>query len=38
MEFTQNDRGQYDILSKNKILTKRGTDKIHAVIPTKYQK
>ena len=38
MEFTQNESGQHDIINKIKILTKWGTDKIHAVIPTKYQK
>ena len=38
MEFTQNDWGQRDIINKIVILTKRGTDTIHAVIPEKYQK
>ena len=38
MEFTQNDWGQRDIINKIKILTKLGTDTIHAVISTKYQK
>ena len=38
MEFTQNDWGQRDIINKIKILIKRGTDAIHAVILTKYQK
>ena len=38
MEFTNNDGGQQDIINKIKILTKRGTDKIHAVIPAKYKK
>ena len=38
MEFTQNDWGQCDIINKFTIVTKRGTDRIHAVIPTKYQK
>ena len=38
MEFTQNDWGQRDIANKTKILTKRGSDKIHDVILTKYQK
>ena len=38
MEFTQNDWGQCDIINKTKILTKRGSDKVHDIIPTKYQK
>ena len=38
MGFTQNNSGQYDIINKIKILTKRGTDTIHALIPKKYQK
>ena len=38
MEPTQNDWGQRDIINKTKILTKKGSDKIHDVIPTKYQK
>ena len=38
MEFTQNDWGQRDIINKTKILTKRGSDKIHDVMPMKYQK
>ena len=32
MEFTQNYWGQSDIITKTKILTKRGTDTIYAVI------
>ena len=32
MDFTQNDWGQRDIINKVIILTKRVTDKIHAVI------
>ena len=38
MDSTQNYWGQCDILNTIIILTKRGTDKIYAVIPTKYQK
>ena len=38
MGFNQNDRGKRYITNKIKILTKRGTDTIHAVIPMKYQK
>ena len=38
MELTQNEWGQCDIINKIKILTKSGTDTIHAVILTKYQK
>ena len=38
MEFTKNNQGQHDIIKIDKILTKKGTDTIHAVIPTKYQK
>ena len=38
MEFTQNYWGQHDIINKIVILTKQGTDKIHAVIPKKYWK
>ena len=38
MEFTQNNQGQGDIINKLKILTKQGTDTIHAVIPKKHQK
>ena len=38
MELTQNDWGQRDTINKTKILTKQGSDKIHDVIPTKYQK
>ena len=38
MQFTQNDRGQRDIINKTKILTKQGSDTIHDVIPTKYHK
>ena len=38
MELIQNDWYQRDIINIIKILTKRGSDKIHAIIPTKYQK
>ena len=38
MEFPQNDWGQHDITNKITILIKRGTDTIHAIIPTKYSK
>ena len=38
MEFTQDDWGQRGIINKIIILTKQDTDKIHVVIPTKYQK
>ena len=38
MEVTKNDRGQHDIINKVKVLTKKVTDTIHAVIPMKYQK
>ena len=38
MESTQNDWGQCDIINKTKILAKRGSDKIHDIIQTKYQK
>ena len=38
MEFTKSDWGWRDIMNKITILTKRGTDAIYAVIPTKYQK
>ena len=36
--FTKNDWGQCDIINKVIILTKRGTDTMHAAIPKKYQK
>ena len=36
--FTQNYWGQRGIINKTKILTKWGSDMIHDVIPTKYQK
>ena len=36
--FTQIDWGQWYIIKKVTILTKQGTDTIHAVIPKKYQK
>ena len=35
MGFTKNDSGQRDITDKTKILTKRGSDTIHDVIPKK---
>ena len=35
MESTQNDWGQQDIINETKILTKRGSDTIHDVIPKK---
>ena len=38
MEFMQNDWGRRDIINIIKILTKRGSDKIHDAISTKYQK
>ena len=38
MEFTQNDWGQHDIINTVIILSKRGSDMIHDVIPTKYKK
>ena len=38
MECTQNYWDQRDIINKIEILTNRGTDKIHAVILTKYHK
>ena len=38
MIFTQNYWGQCDIISKIVILTKQGTDTIHAIIPMKYHK
>ena len=38
MDFTPNDCGQRGIINRIKILTKRGSDKIHDVIPTKYKK
>ena len=38
MDFTQNDWGQHNIINKMIILNKRGSDMIHDVIPTKYQK
>ena len=38
MEFTQNYSGQRDITNIIKILTKRGSDIMHDIILTKYQK
>ena len=38
IELTQNDWGQSDIINKIKVSAKRGSDKIHAIIMTKYQK
>ena len=38
MEFTQNDWGQCDIINKIIVLSKWGSDTIHAAIPTKYYK
>ena len=38
MEFTKNDWGQRDIIDRIMKFTKRGSDKINDVIPTKYQK
>ena len=35
MDSTQNDWGQRDIINRIIILTKQGTDTIHAVIPKK---
>ena len=37
MIFTQNDWSQREIINKVIILTKQGTDTIHAVIPKKCQ-
>ena len=36
ISFTKNDCDQSDIINKIKILTKQGTDMIHAVTATKY--
>ena len=36
--LNKNEQGQRDIINKITILIKQGTDKIHAIIPTKYQK
>ena len=36
--YTLNDWGQHDRINKIIILNKRGSDMIHDVIPTKYQK
>ena len=38
MEFTKNDSDKCEIINKILILTKGGTDTIHAVIIPKYQK
>ena len=38
MSFTQNDSGQRDIINETKTLTKLGSDTIHAIALTKYQK
>ena len=38
IEFTQNYWGQLDIINWTKILTKRGSDKIHDVIPKENHK
>ena len=38
MDFTKNDSGQCYIINAIKILTKQGTDMIHAVISSKYHK
>ena len=38
IEFTQNNWCQRDIINKTKLLTKKDSDMIHDVIPTKYQK
>ena len=38
ISFTQNCRGQHDIIKKIIISTKQGTDTIHAVFLTKYHK
>ena len=38
MKFTYNDWGQWEIINKVKILTKRGADMIYTVIPMEYQK
>ena len=36
-EFIQNEWCQCDIINKTKIITKQGSDKIHGIIPKKYQ-
>ena len=36
--YTLNEWGQHDIINKIIILNKRGSDMIHDVITTKYQK
>ena len=38
IEFTQNYWGHRGIINKITVLAKRGTDMIHSVILTKYQK
>ena len=38
MSFTQNEWSQHDIINIIIILTKKGTNTIHAIMPTKYQK
>ena len=38
MDFMEYDWGQRYIIKKITIITKRGIDTIHVVIPTKYQK
>ena len=38
MSFNQNELGQRNIINRITILTKRGTDMMHDVITTKYQK
>ena len=38
MELTQNNWGQHEVINKIIILNKQGSDMIHDVIPTKYQK
>ena len=38
MEFNQNYWGRRGVINKTKIFSKQGSDMIHDVIPTKYQK
>ena len=37
-ELTQNDWDQSDMINNTEIWTKGGSDTIHAIDPTKYQK
>ena len=36
--LTHNDWGQFDIINNIIVLTKRGADTVHTIIPKKYQK